>query len=57
MFQPSPGQLERHETPDLVRSDAVNVRFQCVPQRTNRPRGLPGHWVTVGARAACNYRV
>jgi hypothetical protein len=26
----APGQLERHETPDPVRSDAVKPRFQCV---------------------------
>ena len=29
----APGQLERHETPDPVRSDAVESRFQCVRHR------------------------
>ena len=28
------GQLKRHETPDSVRSNALNVRFQDVRQRT-----------------------
>jgi hypothetical protein len=27
-----PGQLERHEIPDPVRSDAVKALFQCVRQ-------------------------
>jgi hypothetical protein len=30
----APGQLERNETPDPVRSNALNVRFQDVRQRT-----------------------
>jgi len=30
----APGQLERHETPVSVRSNALNVRFQDVRQRT-----------------------
>jgi uncharacterized protein len=30
------GQLERNETPDPVRSDAVNPRFHCVRQQTDR---------------------
>jgi hypothetical protein len=33
---PAPNQLERHETPDPVRSDAVDVRFHRVRQRTDR---------------------
>jgi len=32
----APGQLERHDTPDPVRSNAVNVRFQRVRPQTNR---------------------
>jgi hypothetical protein len=34
--QQAPGalsQLERHETPVPLRSDAVEARIQCVPQR------------------------
>src|SRR6476469_8193531 len=29
---PEPGQLERHETPDPPRPNAVEPRIQCVPQ-------------------------
>jgi len=37
----APGQLERHETPDPVRSDAVNSRFQDVRLATGgRPAGV-----------------
>jgi hypothetical protein len=32
----APGQPERYETPDPVRSHAVNVGFHCVRQRTDR---------------------
>jgi hypothetical protein len=32
----APGQLERHETPDPVRSHAVNPGFQCVRQQADR---------------------
>ena len=28
--------MERHETPDPVRSDAVNPRFHCVRQQADR---------------------
>jgi hypothetical protein len=30
------GQLERHETPDPVRSDALDSRFHCVRQQADR---------------------
>ena len=36
----APGQLERHETPDPVRPDAVNPRFHCVRQASG-PRTEP----------------
>jgi hypothetical protein len=32
--QGAPDQLERHETPDPVRSSAVEPRFHCVRQQT-----------------------
>jgi hypothetical protein len=28
--------MERHETPNPARSDAVNSRFQCVRQQAHR---------------------
>ena len=31
----APGQPERNETPDPVRSDAVKPRIQCLRQRTD----------------------
>jgi hypothetical protein len=31
----APGQLERHETPDPVRSNPVDPRFHCVRQQTD----------------------
>src|ERR1700759_239596 len=34
-----PGQLERYETPDPMRSDAVNVRFHGVRHWRHRPGG------------------
>jgi hypothetical protein len=38
----APGQLERHETPDPGRSDAVNPGFQYVRQASGRRARLPG---------------
>jgi hypothetical protein len=47
----APDELERYETPDPLRSDAVEARIQCVRQRTdlhdqlkltgNRSAGVP----------------
>jgi hypothetical protein len=57
------GPLERYETPDPVRSNAMNVRFHGVRPRTDgagmasigrgstRPRGLPGHGVYPATRS------
>ena len=53
-----PGQLERHETPDPVRSDAVGSRFQCVRQRHERPpycMQLILHTVRAAGRRAAQY--
>jgi hypothetical protein len=39
---PAPDQLERHETPNPVRSNAVEPRFQCVRLASGRRRAGAG---------------
>src|SRR6185437_11783321 len=44
-----PGHLERHETPDPVRSDALNVRFQCVGRSARWGGRESGGWGDSGS--------
>jgi hypothetical protein len=44
-----PEQLERHETPDPLRSNAMKARIQCVLQTIRQASGRAYYWTDPGA--------